>query len=285
MAIRRHTANNFVTHGPIVQTIFRLCSALAAACLFNSTLVFAQSSAASAGTSTAPPADTRVFGLLSLIGDELNIVIARGAKADGTRNEPLPVAEPMFDNAAIQAAGAGIRKVIPRAELAVLNTRSPVLFERQRELFAETGGTMKIPDAIREALKAQQATHLMLITKQRGEAQLHFAGNSDGVAQLEGLGFYLDASMLVENASTAAAQRGMIAPFAYVNVSLIDLANMKVLKKQAIAVASTISSARAQQTNQSPWLALSASEKVNIIDRLVQREVARTAQAVMQGLK
>ncbi|MBL8523679.1 MAG: hypothetical protein JNN20_08320 [Betaproteobacteria bacterium] len=254
---------------------------LLAACLGFVSFASAQSAPAPA----APPADPRVFGLLSLIGDELNIVIARGAKADGTRNEPLPVAEPMFDNAAIQAAGTGIRKVIPRAELAVLNTRSQVLFDRQRELFAEANGVMKIPDAIRDALKSQQATHLMLIAKHSGVAQMHFAGNSDGTAQVEGLGFCIDASMLVENSSTAAAQRGMIAPFAYINVSLVDLSSSKVLKKQTIAVTSTISSARAQQSNQSPWLALSAAEKVSIIDRLVQREVGRTAQEIMQAAK
>ncbi len=273
-----------------MQTISGLRRHFLLACLFNTTLVFAQGTPApAAGANTAPPAtpavDSRVFGLLSLIGNELNIVIARGSRADGTRSEPLAVTEPMFDNAAIQSAGSGIRKVIPRAELAVLNTRSPVLFERQRELFTESGGTMKIPDAIRDALKAQQATHLLLITKHRGEAQLHFAGNSDGAAQVEGLGFCIDASMLVENSSTAAAQRGMIAPFAYINVALVDLATMKVLKKQAITATSTISSARAQQTNQSPWLALSAAEKVSIIDRLVQREVARTVQEVMQVAK
>lgn len=241
-----------------------------------------------AAATTAPAADPRVFGLLSLIGDNLDIVIARpqtGTLVDPNRREPLPVADPIFDNSAINAAGAAIRKVIPRAELAVLNTRSAVLFEKQRELFTESNSTMTIPDAIKNALKAQQATHLLLITKHRAEAQLHFVGSSDGYGRLEGLGFYLDGNMLTSTASTGASGRGFIAPFVYVNVALIDLSTMKILKRQAITASNTVSSARAQESNQSPWLALTASEKVNIIDRIVQREVGRTVQEIMQPFK
>lgn len=236
----------------------------------------------------ATPVDSRVFGLLSLIGNELNIVIARpqtGTLVDPNRREPLPVEDPIFDNSAINAAGNAIRKAIPRAELAVLNTRSAVLFEKQRDLFTDSNSVMTMPGAIVDALKAQQATHLMLITKHRAEAQLHFAGNSDGYGRLEGLGFYLDGSMLTSSASVGATGRGFIAPFVYVNVTLIDLKTMKILKRQAITASNTVSSARAQESNQSPWLALTASEKVNIIDRIVQREVGRTALEIMQAAK
>ena len=252
-------------------------------------VAIAQTPAATApATPPATPTDTRVFGLLSLIGDNLDIVIARpqtGTLVDPNRRERLPINDPIFDTSAINAAGAAIRKVIPRAELAVLNTRSAVLFEKQRDLFTESNSTMTIPDAIKNALKAQQATHLLLITKHRAEAQLQFSDSTDGYGRLEGLGFYLDGNMLTSNDRTGFSGRGFIAPFVYVNVALIDLATMKTLKRQSITASNTVSSARAQESNQSPWLALTASEKVNIIDRIVQREVGRVALEVMQVVK
>lgn len=90
---------------------------------------------------TRLPAVVPTYALLSLIGDKLDIVIAQlqtGSRIDKNRREPpLAIEDPVFDRAAAMAAGEAVRKIIPRAELAILNSRSPFLFEKQRELFDE----------------------------------------------------------------------------------------------------------------------------------------------------
>lgn len=107
-------------------------------------------------TAAATP-EIPTFAFLSLIGDKLDIVTAQaqtGSRIDQNRREPpVAILDPVFDNVAPTAAGEAVRKVIPRAELAILNSRSSVLFEKQRDLFDEKGGVMGIPDAIRTALQ------------------------------------------------------------------------------------------------------------------------------------
>ena len=96
------------------------------------TLVFA------ATQSRAATPEVPTYAFLSLIGDKLDIVIAQmqtGSRIDqNLRMPPVIIQDPVFDNVAATAAGDAIRKIIPRAELAILNSRSPVLFEKQRDL-------------------------------------------------------------------------------------------------------------------------------------------------------
>lgn len=244
------------------------------------TLVFA-----TLQTRAATPEDP-TYAFLSLIGDKLDIVIAQpqtGSRIDQNRREPpLTILDPVFDNAAATAAGEAVRKIIPRAELAILNSRSPVLFEKQRDLFEEKDGVIAIPEAIRTALQNEKATHLILITKHRGDAQFQFSNLSDGTGMVEGLGFYLDGNSGTRRGDTGEAGRGYIAPFVYAKVTLVDVQTSKVIKKQTIKASMAISSARAQENIASPWAALSSAEKVSAINRLIQREIARVVPQLLK---
>ena len=249
-------------------------------CCMMMTLAFA-----STQTGAATP-EIPTYAFLSLIGDKLEIVIAQaqtGSRIDQNRREPpLAILDPVFDNTAAMAAGEAVRKVIPRAELAILNSRSPVLFEKQRDLFDEKGGVMGIPDAIRTALQNEKATHLILITKHRDEAQFQFIGSSDGAGLVEGLGFYVDGATDTRRGDTGEAGRGFIAPFVYAKVTLVDVQTSKVIKRQTIKASMAISSARAQENQASPWTALSSAEKVSAINRLIQREMARVVPLLLK---
>jgi len=252
--------------------------------LFASVLLALSFSAAA--QPAAAPAAPPVYALLSLIGDKLDIVIAQpqtGTLVDRNRHEPLPIADAVFDNTAISSAGDAIRRSIPKAELAALNSRSPVLFDRQRTLFADKDAILQVPDAIMNAIRAQQATHFVLISKHREEARLQFYGNVDGSGRLEGLGFYLEGGTVVTDSSSGESGRGYIAPFAYFTVTLADAKTMKILGRKSVTASTTISSARALEDRASPWQALSAAEKVSIINRLIQREVGRVMRELMRG--
>ena len=52
--------------------------------------------------------------------------------------------------------------------MAILNSRSPALFEKQRDLFEEKGGVIVIPDAIRK----QTNTASMTISSARAQENL-----------------------------------------------------------------------------------------------------------------
>lgn len=240
-------------------------------------------SAAAPAASATPPAtsfaEAPTYAFLSLIGDQLDIIVSRqqiGTLLDkNSREPPLLIQDPVFDNVAATVAGEAVRKVIPRAELAILNSRSPVLFEKYYELFAEKGDVIAIPDAIRTALKNEKANYLVLITKYRHEAKFNFSNAIDWGGMLEGLGFYLDGATGTKRGDTGEYGRGYIAPFAYMKITLVDAQTSKILGKQTIMASTTIASARAQENLASPWAALSSAEKVSAINRLIQREIGR----------
>lgn len=254
--------------------------------LFILSIAAMQAHSAAPAPAVAPALDVPTYAFLSLIGDKLAIVVAQqqtGSRLDQNRREPpVDVKDAVFDNTAAWAAGEAIRKVIPRAELAVLNSRSPVLFEKQRELFEETNGVIAIPEAIRTALKNEKANYLILITKHRAEAEFRFTSGYDGSGLVEGLGFYLDAAPEVRSQTTNETGRGYIAPYLYAKVTLVDVATAKVINRQVIKASMAIASARAQESQVSPWAAMTSAEKVSAITRLIQREFARVVPQLLK---
>ncbi|MEP7157393.1 MAG: hypothetical protein ABI905_16555 [Betaproteobacteria bacterium] len=239
-----------------------------------------------AGTPTPASAAKPVYAVLSLIGDKLEIVVAMpktGTNIDPNRHESLAIAESVFDDTVVSSIAAAARKIKPDAELTALNTRSPVLFEKFRTLFAVSDETIQIPDAIRAALKAQGATHLFLVTKQRDDASAQFRdGFIEGTGKLEGLGYYLDGSIETSNGTAGQSGRGFIAPFAYFNIALIDLATSKQLKKQKVTASWPVSAGNAVKDIGSPWAALSSAEKVRLVNRLIDREINRVMPQLLQ---
>jgi len=237
-----------------------------------------------ADSATAP--STPVYAVLSLIGDRLDIIVARqqtGTRVDANLRESVAISNAVFDDAAVSAIAEAVRKINPRAELAAISTRSPVLFEKQRELFAQSGDKILIPDAIRTAVKEQNATHLFLVTKRRDDASARFAGgSSDGRGRIEGLGFYLDGSMSTKVAETGDGGRGFIAPFVYIDIALIDMASSKVISKEKVVASRPISAGQAVKDVGNPWEALSSAEKVRLVNAIIKDQIARVVPRLLK---
>lgn len=238
-------------------------------------------------------AETPVYAILSLIGDRLDIVIRQlqtGTRLESNIHQPLPITDPIFDEAAVTAAGNAIREAIPKVEIAALRTRSQVLFDKQATLFEVKGETMAIPNAIKDALREQGATKLMLIGKRRDDASFMFAGGTyDGAGKLEGLGFYLDGSWRThtvdpKTGATSQGGIGFIAPFAFMEVTLVDFPSCRVLGKKKVAAYYMAGSGRAEQDIGEPWRALTSADKVRLINQLVTRDVAVAVKGLVAGI-
>ncbi len=224
-----------------------------------------------------PPSTPAVYGVLSLIGDKLTIIVAQpqiGFNLDPNRRRIVPIEEPIFDSIALRATVDAVRATRPAAELAAINTRSPVLFEKQRDLFVENGDVLSVPDAILGALQAQQATHLILIAKHRDETKIQLTNIADGAGRLEGLGFFLDGSTETRDAETGHTGRGYISPYAYFRLTLIELPSRKIISRRNITATMPFTSGRAA-SGDDPWTALTPTEKVQAIEALIKREIAR----------
>jgi hypothetical protein len=239
----------------------------------------------------AEPAKTAspVYAVLSLIGDRLDIVVRQpqiGSRVDQNRRDIVPVSDAAFDNAAVSAAAQAIRAARSNAEVSHLNTRSPVLFEKTRELFDLQGDTLTMPGAIRDALVAQGATHLLLITKRRDEAKFRYGnGGYEGAGNLEGLGFYLDTSTqtsyVTDSGQRANQGTGFIAPYAFIQVQLVAFPSGKLLGAKAVTDYQMVGAGVVEQGTSEPWSAMSATAKARAVATLVLASVTKATGEVM----
>jgi hypothetical protein len=244
----------------------------------------AMSTSPKPGTDDAP-----VVALLSLIGDRLHVVsklTSTGTNLEPVKRDSIAIDTPMFDQQAMNASIRGLRRVLNKAEFAVLNARSPVLFERQASLFERNGQFVKVPDAILDAARQQGANRLLLILKRREDANFSFASGDVGTTpKLEGLGFFLDASMetyaINAQGERTASGRGFVAPYVFIDLLFVDVASSRVLGERGITAARTIASGTADGDPATSWNAMTSADRARIITQLLNDNVERRAEQLV----
>jgi hypothetical protein len=162
--------------------------------------------------------------ITSLIGDVISIDIYRkrvGTMIDSNQQEKLPVPTPVFDELAMKTASDAVVKLLPSASMATLSVAAAGsdLDPAQFLLDGRIAASHRLAVALRDA----GFTHLLVIAKQRAPARLKFVGGSVGSGHLQGIGFYIDNSLSAERIDTQESARGIIAPYVYIKLALVDL--------------------------------------------------------------
>lgn len=217
----------------------------------------------------------RHYAVLSLVGDEMMIVqreIQTGSRID--RNERMSVAMPdaTIDRMVVLAIEDTVKRAEPAAKTTLLVSRRQAVYDAVAR--ALPGGTEAAFQAVRPTVEAARgATHLILVTKYRHAAMLRLRDGHVGSGTLEGVGFYIDHGSLARSWDTAEAERGLISPYAYLRISLIDLASGKVLAEDRVI------GSKAHQMGPgligNAWAALSAQEKDRQLQEMIREETAR----------
>ncbi len=224
----------------------------------------------------------RSYAVISLIGDELNIVsYERSIRShvDSNRRESLPTGDVVFDRTVLATAGAELKKVDASAQVALFMPRAPELFKGHDRFF--DGSKATLPNAIGAELQAQGITHLVLFTKHRGEAMARGAfGRNMAHGKLEGLGFYIDRSPTMRDLETNERSQGFLAPYVYVRASLIDLADGKVLQSRLL-IATQMTLASASKDRHHPWEAMDAKQKVDTLSEMLEDQVREAVPALL----
>ena len=226
----------------------------------------------------AMAAEPPVYAILSLVGNRLDIVVpqaAVGGKGDSKRIAPVPIADPLFDNAIVRAAGDTVQRNLPNAEVVELNTRSQSLFDTQQDLFQEKDAFMSLPDAISNVVRNQKASHLVLISKYRDAPTFTLTNFPDRGVTLEGLGFYLEGFRRAGDADGQTPPPIRASLYAYLTVYLIDASTFLVLKKQTISASATLTLPDTTLPAAKAWEAIPAQTKVRAMDQLIRSEIAR----------
>jgi hypothetical protein len=183
---------------------------------------------------SAPPADKYV--VMSLIGNELTFSNSAGAGNTGSNiihrntDKVLPTTGDAWDVAAMIAVNDSLKSILPQAQASFLKGTSPDFFSNQGDWF--DGDRLRLPAGLEAAIRGENGTYLLLLTKLRGEAVVSDGADSHGKGALSGLGFYTDdhEGMLDRGQIT----HGFTAPFVYVKLTLVDLSTMKIVRSLPI---------------------------------------------------
>jgi len=218
------------------------------------------------------------FAIVALIGGEISVVQYRpetSGHAEQNVAQQVPLSGGHFDGTAARAAVAALHRARPGAATEVVQVDDAGSFGDGDALFASGGTLPALLKAVPPAGLTPQKQYLVVISRHRGEAHLQLQRGTIGSGYLSGLGFYVDPYKRMTKTVTGETGRGFIAPYAYLRVDLVDRSSGAVVRSEVIAETATRANAGAN-TDLNPWDALSSDQKVELLDRLIARALAKT---------
>lgn len=216
---------------------------------------------------------TRRFAVLSLVGNRIEIVTARaetGFRLSQNKSRAFDDAEGTLDRLVLQAVDRAVRRNEPAASVAMLALPGSALYDSPERLF--DGRQLTLPGAAVDAIVASKASHLLLVTKHRDAAQAPLYDSSAGMGTVRGLGFYVDNEIRLTLREGGASATGMLAPFVYVRLSLIDVDSGEIVREEFVRAMETHSTAESSEAV-TAWDILSAEQKIEALKNLINRSV------------
>jgi hypothetical protein len=223
------------------------------------------------------------YGVVSLLGDAINVTGSRpttGSHLD--QNDKLVIALPEagFDAVALRTIEETVKKLAPQSATLLFAIKAPKWVESPASLF--DGDKLLMSPKLIEAMRADGATHLLLLTNQRAETELRFDNGWRGTGRVEGLGFYIDRKQWVIDKQSSFSSQGYLAPHAYLRLSLVDLSSARVVKHQTITT-SYVYSATLTHNVTDPWNALDGKQKFTLLHQMIESELGKALDALLKA--
>jgi hypothetical protein len=219
----------------------------------------------------------KTYAVVSLIGDQFSVVSRRpdvGTRLDPNERTNFPVADAVFDRIAASAVEKAILDAQPGTPVLSASIRDPRLFALQDKLLTESTDSHDMRVALHDLLAKAGATELILVTKKRGAPEFDVVtGKISSPGWISGIGFYIDNERRMFNTEHKMDGEGFLAPYAYLNVALLDLASMQLVKSKN-GFETTMALPQDRQNAAHPWDALSAKDKVDHLDHVIRKSVA-----------
>jgi hypothetical protein len=233
-------------------------------------------------------AQSRRLAALSLVGDKIEIIGARpeiGSRISQNRRRWADDAESTLDRYVLQAVDRAVRAQDRSATLSMLTLPGSPLYERPERAF--DGRQVALPGRAVDALIAARASHLLLITKVRGDAKVPLYHSTAGVGSVSGIGFYVDPDLRLimrsDGATAGHSADGVLAPFVYVRISLVDVQSGEVVNEELVREMRSYATASNPKVS-APWDVLSAEEKVDVLRKMIDEFIgAATARLLRAG--
>lgn len=218
------------------------------------------------------PATQPSYAILSLAGNALTVHGERqqvGLRVSGQSATVFPIQEPVFDTAALTAADAVLKKLVPGTTPVLMMSSDAGLYQAQNGMFDAPGANEENRAYLRSLLKERGVSRLLLVTRLRENARFNLTNGHAGSGTLEGLGFFIDEMFETRNTETNEHSIGMVVPFAYVKVRLLDADTLAVLGEANATVSRIIVRPAASATADAVWQSLSGAEKTTHLRQLL----------------
>lgn len=236
-------------------------------------------------TQDCSAADARKYAALSLIGDQMELTVARmqtGSNVPANSREIVSFPDPAFDRFVLRTVDRIVANEQRGAGVVMLATRDPRLYALQERILDKNSGVDELVSGLRNTMTKQQATHLILVTRYRHEALLPVENGGIGGGILEGIGFYIDHTRPLKNAKSLERSVGFLAPYAYFKVSIVDLTTMQIIRAET-AIASVVHAGSQAQGVIHPWDTMEDRTKIQVLQSLLRNELQRVLPALIQG--
>jgi hypothetical protein len=206
--------------------------------------------------------------VLSLIGDKMTVVVhdaTTGSSLDKNRHNEIPVPADTFDDAAVLAVGQEIQNIAPQSATALFSSNDAELYRLQERLFEPQDQPKALRESLKKLLQGKRATHLILITKYRGDTHLRLDDGYIGNGKLSGIGFYRPVSA---HAQYRDRQRALasLRP-SPISASLVDTETMSVIRETTTRESGMASTAVRRG-------GLNSSAKVQALEQVIRQAVA-----------
>ena len=219
------------------------------------------------------------FAVISLIGDRMELAYAKGVEGqpvDRIERRYIALDDSRIDRYTLLAANDVLKKLAPGPD--------PVLLQAfDRSYFDVSAGTSVIIDWTRQLVKdtKPKVTHALLITKIQYEGVPAIQKAFVGGGTLEGVGFFVGREAPPKGMDPNSGGPGFLSPFAYFQVTLVDLASGKIVREEKGTASTSLSATGTDSGN--PWDTLSAERKLQTIIDLVRKELEIVLPKVLKG--
>ncbi|KQV47213.1 hypothetical protein ASC95_23795 [Pelomonas sp. Root1217] len=209
------------------------------------------------------------LGVMSVLGREVQIVIhapTTGTRVDRNAKDTLKVGND-FENFVLRMTVDDARRE-GLGETLVLARPANGSMPWQRD-----GQAVLVTQPLLDAARAAKLSHLVLIQPARGEAKLQMERTVVGNGQLEGLGFYVDTTIDVELTESHRHSAGFVAPFAYFDIYLVEVATLDLQAEHRARVA--VALANPDLAGGDVWASLSTQSKIETLQKMIRDEVGK----------
>jgi len=232
--------------------------------------------AVAASAQTAGAAAKRSYLVLSLLGDSITAVTQQtrtGTRLNRNIMDTMALPEGIFDKPALMSVENAIKAVEPAADVTILFVGA-VKSLGDAERFSD-GDQLRLPAKTDAWFKQVNTTHLLLVTPHRAEARVQGARDAAGSGMLQGLGFYIDRELPVENIQTGQYREGYLAPYTYFKLQLVDRASGKIVRQELVAEAIMLGDIKRTEGAGDPWEIMSTQQKVTALRDMLSGQIAQ----------